>query len=67
MYKYILVDMLKTYLDRTRDDLDEDNFTGFVLEYLRIRGGVFYMILNIICTVITVIWFIILYNWYRRL
>ena len=31
MYKYIIVDMLETYLDRAREDLDADVFTGLCL------------------------------------
>ena len=42
MYKYIIFDILKTYLDKAREDLDEDVFTvlcfnicGFLAEYFR--------------------------------
>lgn len=31
MYKFILFDMLEAYLERAREDLDEDNFTGLCL------------------------------------
>ena len=31
MYKYILFDMLGTYLDRAREELDADSFTGLCL------------------------------------
>ena len=31
MYKYILFDMLETYLERAREELDNDSFTGLCL------------------------------------
>lgn len=31
MYQYILFDMLETYLERAREELDDDSFTGLCL------------------------------------
>ena len=31
MYKYIIFDILEVYLERAREDLDEDVFTGLCL------------------------------------
>ena len=32
MYEYIMLDMLETYLERAREDLDKNAFTGLCLK-----------------------------------